>query len=183
MADERKETNNGKKNGEKQNGSEKQQKQEAPKENDIAEMKDRLLRLAAEFDNYKKKTARDIDSAKNIGKAELIKNLLPALDEFELAMYALNNSAKESCNIKGMELVFSNVIGTLKNSGLKEIEAKGKYDPYKHEIIMTRDSKEEEGTIVEIIRKGYTFNDLLLRPTAVIVSKGKDMLNENGKTK
>ncbi|MGA3020409.1 MAG: nucleotide exchange factor GrpE [Candidatus Micrarchaeales archaeon] len=183
MADERKETDESKKNGEKQDETKKQQKPEALKEENAAEIKDRLLRLAAEFDNYKKKTAKDIDSAKNIGKAELIKNLLPAIDEFELALYALTNSAKESCNVKGVELVFSNVIGTLKNSGLKEIEAKGKYDPYKHEIILTRDSKEEEGTIVEIVRKGYTFNDLLLRPTAVIVSKGKEMLNGNGKTK
>ncbi len=135
-------------------------------------MKDRLLRLAAEFDNYKKKAAKDVDMSRNVGKAELIRSLLPAIDEFELALAAFSSSGHESDHIKGIELVFSNVIGTLKGAGLKEIDSKGKYDPYKHEIIMTRESKEPEGTIIDIVRKGYTFNDMLLRPSAVIVSKG-----------
>ncbi len=137
----------------------------------MVEMKDKLLRLAAEFDNYKKRSAKDLDAARGVGKAELAKALLPTLDEFELALAALSESEHDKAHIKGVELVFSNILGSLKSAGLKEIDSKGKYDPYKHEIIMTRESKEPEGTIIEIVRKGYTFNDMLLRPSAVIVSK------------
>jgi molecular chaperone GrpE len=135
-------------------------------------MKDKLLRLAAEFDNYKKRTARDIDMSKNVGKAELIRSLLPTIDEFELALSAFDGSKHDEGHVRGIELVFSNILGTLKGAGLKEVESKGRYDPYKHEIIMAKESKEPEGTIIEIVRKGYTFNDMLLRPSAVIVSKG-----------
>ncbi len=163
---------NGKKEEEDSNKAEKQEeKKESSGTNELDEVKDRLLRLAAEFDNYKKRTAKEIDGAKGIGKAELIRSLLPMLDEFELAFLALNGSEDKN-SIKGMELVFSNALGTLKSSGLREIEAKGRYDPYKHEIILTKESSEPEGTIIEVVRKGYAFNDILLRPSAVIVSKG-----------
>jgi len=181
MAEERKEAGDSGKESEKP--QEEKQQPSADCEKELAEMKDRLLRLAAEFDNYKKRSAKEMDSAKNLGKAELTRMLLPALDEFELAMCALNGACDEKSkgHAKGIELVFSNIAGTLKNSGLKEIEAKGKYDPYKHEILMTRESKDEEGIILDVVRKGYMFNDLMLRPSAVIVSKGKETLNEDEK--
>ena len=167
---------NGKKDIEESKKEEKQpeEKKSAPKEEEkeLAETKDRLLRLAAEFDNYKKKAAKDVDGAKSFGKAELIKTLLPMLDEFELAIMAFNGAANDKNHVKGIELVYSNVLSTLKSAGLKEIETKGRYDPYKHEIMLAKESKEPEGTILEIVRKGYTFNDFLLRPSAVIVSKG-----------
>jgi molecular chaperone GrpE len=150
-------------------------------EKEVAEMKDKLLRLAAEFDNYKKRSAKELEAAKDMGKAELVKTLLPTLDEFELALSALNDSEHDRQHLKGVELVFSNILGSLRSAGLKEVDSKGKYDPYRHEIIMTRESKEPEGTIIEVVRKGYTFNNMLLRPSAVIVSKG-DASNE-GKAK
>ncbi len=142
-------------------------------EKEIADLKDRLLRLAAEFDNYKKKVAKDSELLKNLGKAELASKLLPSLDEFELALNAFDDNKFDSRNAKGVELVFSNITDALKSAGLKEIEAKGKYDPYKHEIVLTKNSKEQEGNIIEVIRKGYTFNDIMLRPASVIVSNGK----------
>jgi molecular chaperone GrpE len=171
----------GEANQENKEGKEPEEAKQQPQQDsakEIAEVKDRLLRLAAEFDNYKKKVAKDIDNAKDLGKADLIRSLLPALDEFELALYSLNNSVKDDCNAKGIELVFSNFLGALKSAGLREIESKGRYDPYKHEIMMTKDSKEPEGTIIEVVRKGYSFRDMMLRPSAVIVSKGEDSLNE-----
>jgi molecular chaperone GrpE len=167
MANGKKETDENKNNKEEKKGE-----ANAPKAEDLTEVKDRLLRLAAEFDNYKKKTAKDIDGAKGLGKAELARMLLPTLDEFELALMALSESNNDKTHTKGVELIFSNVVGTLKGAGLKEIEAKGKYDPYRHEIIMTKESSEPEGTILEVVRKGYLFGDIMLRPSAVIVSKG-----------
>ena len=173
MAEERKENEDAAKKAE--------QPQQDGKDREIAEVKDRLLRLAAEFDNYKKKVAKDMDASKNMGKAELVRTLLPTLDEFELALNSINNTENDSCNMKGVELVFSNVLDALRSAGLKEIAANGRYDPYKHEIVMTRESKEAEGTILEVVRKGYSFNEFMLRPSAVIVSKGNDALNEKEK--
>ncbi|MGC9098966.1 MAG: nucleotide exchange factor GrpE [Candidatus Micrarchaeia archaeon] len=140
------------------------------KESEYLELKDRLLRLAAEFDNYKKRAAREVENSKLLGKAELMKKLLPTLDEFELAL----SVSKESKETKGFEMIFSNLIEALKSEGLSEIETNGKYDPYKHEIILTKESEEKDGTILEVVRKGYMLNDILLRPATVIVAKHKD---------
>jgi molecular chaperone GrpE len=134
-----------------------------------AELKERLLRLAAEFDNYKKRIIKDLDNSKGVGKAELIRKLLPALDEFELALNAIEGNTGNAK--KGLELVYSNLISTLKNEGLETVETNGRFDPYKHEIILTKWSKEKEGTIIEVVRKGYTFNGMLIRPASVIIAR------------
>ncbi|MDE1854964.1 MAG: nucleotide exchange factor GrpE [Candidatus Micrarchaeota archaeon] len=154
------------------NGKKETKQQSSEQVDELAETKDRLLRLAAEFDNYKKRSAKETDAAKGIGKAELAKLLLPALDEFELALSAIPKVMQDNDHVKGVELVYSNILSSLKSAGLKEIDSRGRYDPYRHEIIMTKESKEPEGTIIEVVRKGYTFNDMLLRPSSVIVSKG-----------
>lgn len=152
----------------------KEEHKEVPsEEGEVAALKDRLLRLAAEFDNYKKKIANDIKVAKDLGKAELIVKLLSSLDEFELAFSSLCNNKEVAGEIKGIELVFSNIYDTLKGEGLKEIEAKGKYDPYRHEVMLTKPSDKDEGTILEVIRKGYLFKEILLRPSSVIISSGR----------
>ena len=139
-------------------------------EKEYLELKDRLLRLAAEFDNYKKRAAKENENAKLLGKAELMRKLLPTLDEFELA---LSVSSKENKEIKGFEMIFSNLLDALKSEGLEVIEANGRYDPYKHEIILAKESDKEEGSILEVVRKGYMLNGILLRPATVIVAKAK----------
>lgn len=141
---------------------------EVEKDN-AAGLKDRLLRLAAEFDNYKKRSAKEVDAAKTIGKAELMRTLLPVLDEFGLAMDAIE--AKGDVD-KGVALVFSNFADALKREGLHEIDTKGLADPYKHEVILTKGSGRKEGEILEVVRKGYDINGIMLRPASVIVSKG-----------
>jgi molecular chaperone GrpE len=136
----------------------------------VAELKDRLLRLAAEFDNYKKRVARDIDSAKTLGKAELMRGMVPVLDEFELA---INAKGLDDESAKGIELVYSNLVDSLKREGLKTVEVDGKFDPFKHEIVLTRESDEDDGMIIGVVRKGYALGDVLIRPASVIVSKKK----------
>ncbi len=161
----------------KDNGAEKKEDAEAKvegnkgteQEDESAELKDRLLRLAAEFDNYKKRTMKEVDAAKALGKAELARKLLPVLDEFGLAMEAIE--ARGDID-KGMALVFSNFADALKKEGLREIDAKGAADPYRHEVILTKGSDKKEGEILEVIRKGYEMNGIMLRPASVIVSKG-----------
>lgn len=135
---------------------------------EVAELKDRLLRLAAEFDNYKKRVAKETEQAKIIGKAELIKKLTTTLDEFELAINSVDGNDKTR---NGLELIYSNIIDILDSEGLSVIDTNGRYDPYKHEIVLARESKEKEGTILEVVRKGYEFNGILIRPASVIVAK------------
>ncbi|MGC8629030.1 MAG: nucleotide exchange factor GrpE [Candidatus Micrarchaeia archaeon] len=156
-----------------QQGESQQKKQQDEKDKQIAELKDRLLRLVAEFDNYRKRAAEDMKSAKDLGKAELIAKLLPAIDSFEIAISSIIYNPEQREKDKGFELVFSEFYDTLKKEGLEEIDTKGKYDPYKHEVVLTRPSDKEDGTIIEVIRKGYAFNGILLRPASVIISSGK----------
>jgi len=146
----------------------KQATEESAESPQVAELKDRLLRLAAEFDNYKKRVAKDIDSAKTVGKAELMRGMVPVLDEFELA---INAKGLDDESAKGIELVYSNLMDSLKREGLRTIEVDGKFDPFRHEIVLTRESGEEDGVIIGVVRKGYALGDLLIRPASVIVSR------------
>ncbi len=139
--------------------------------------KERLMRLAAEFDNYKKKTRNDIETAKIIGKAELMKKMLTVLDEFEVAIVA-TEKAKDEGMVKGFALLYSNFLDLLKKEGLKEIPAKGMLNPYMHEALMTMDSEKPDGTILEVVKKGYMLNEILLRPAAVIVAKHEEKKKE-----
>ncbi len=136
------------------------------------ELKEHMLRIAAEFDNYKKRIKKEMDGAENLGKASLVKNMLPVIDEFELAILALND-AKDRNVAKGIEMLYSNFVDVLKKEGLEVIAANGLFDPYKHEIIMTRESEKKDGTILEVVKKGYMFGNRMLRPAAVIVSSEK----------
>ncbi len=175
MAEEEQERDNGNANREAQ-GKEQLDEAAADPHNEVAELKDRLLRMAAEFDNYKKRVAKDIDSSKAIGRADAITRLLPTLDEFELAMKAYADN--EDDRMKGMALVYSNFVAALKGMGLREIAVDGKFDPYKHEIVLAQGSDMEEGSIIEVVRKGYMLNEIMLRPASVIVSK-KEAGKEN----
>ncbi|MEM3661548.1 MAG: nucleotide exchange factor GrpE, partial [Candidatus Micrarchaeaceae archaeon] len=134
------------------------------------ELFDRYIRLAAEFDNYKKRAAKDADNIKILAKAELIKRLLPTIDEIEIAIDSISSSDSSR---KGLELIYSNILTELKKEGLQQIDTNGEFDPYKHEILMTKESTEKPGSILEVVRKGYTLNDILLRPAAVIVAGDK----------
>ncbi len=152
------------------------------KEEEQEPYKERLLRLAAEFDNYKKRIKTDVDNAKLIGKAEIMKELLPIVDEFEIAMIAVKESGNQPM-IKGFELVYSNFMDAMKKSGLEEVKAIGTYDPYRHEIIMMQDDPgKKPGTIISVTKRGYALGDILLRPASVIVAKDNvDMTEEKNK--
>ena len=155
----------------------KEEQQESPKKEDkqqeleYAELRERMLRLAAEFDNYKKRTKSDVEKAQLLGKAEILKNLLPVLDEFELATLSISSSQDKNL-AKGVGMVYSNLIDSLEKEGLTEIDTNGIFDPYKHEIVVSKvDSKRKPGTILEVVKKGYTFNGMMLRPASVIIAK------------
>jgi molecular chaperone GrpE len=164
----------------KQDNDEPLPEKEKRNEEDCSELKEQMLRLAAEFDNYKKRVKRDVDSAESNGKILLIKKMLPIIDEFELAMLAVNGT-KDTTVSKGIEMLYSNFVEVLKKEGLSEVDCVGVFDPYKHEIIMVKDSEEKEGTILEVVKKGYIFDDKLIRPASVIIAKERETKEENKK--
>src|SRR5207247_9811278 len=133
---------------------------------------DRLLRKQAEFENYRKRIDREKSEFMQFASADLMKELLNALDSFELA---LKNAAKQSGGqniLRGFELIYKQIEDTLARFGLKPIEAKGKkFDPHYHQAVSTQASdKMEENTVIEEMRKGYTLNGRLLRPAMVSVA-------------
>ncbi|MFH1506496.1 MAG: nucleotide exchange factor GrpE [archaeon] len=135
----------------------------------IKELTDTLQRLQAEFENYKKRLEKDACDFRNHATAETIKKLLPILDNFELA---LNKADKKDDFYKGMELIFAQFIDILEEQGLKIIPCIGeKFDPYKHEALLTEKCDKAPNTVTEELQKGYMLNNKLIRHSKVKVAK------------
>jgi molecular chaperone GrpE len=136
---------------------------------------DRLLRTTADFDNFKKRAARERTDAVQFANAELLRKLLPVLDSFEMALAAVQTAkdAKSSSLQAGIVMVQSQLKSILAESGLEEIDATGKeFDPTQHEAVSQQDTADvPEGRVVQQIRKGYKLRDRLLRPAAVVVAR------------
>jgi molecular chaperone GrpE len=133
---------------------------------------DRLLRKQAEFENFKKRMEREKSEFMQFASADLMKELLNALDSFDLAIRnAAANKGSEN-TLRGFELIYKQLLDTLTRFGLKPLEAKGKkFDPNFHQAVSTKPTSEaEENTVIEEMRKGYTLNGRLLRPAMVTVS-------------
>ena len=130
---------------------------------------DRLLRKQAEFENYKKRIERERSDFVQFASAELVKELLNALDSFELA---IRNAKADDQTLRGFELIYKQLLDTLTRFGLKPIEAKGKtFDPNFHQAVSTQPAPNlEENTVIDEMRKGYTLHGRLLRPAMVTVS-------------
>ncbi|MBU0666824.1 MAG: nucleotide exchange factor GrpE [Nanoarchaeota archaeon] len=142
---------------------------EKTKEQKIIELTNDLQRVQAEFENYRKRTEQENIKFKECSEAELIKMLLPTLDNFELA---LKNKTTTKEFSKGIELIYAQLYEILENAGLKKIECTGeKFNPYKHEALLTEESDKEPNIILEELQKGYTFKERILRHTKVKVSK------------
>jgi len=134
----------------------------------------RLQRTAADYLNYQKRSARQADEARQYARAELIKQLLPVLDDMERALGAAReNHAEDDPLLAGMQLVHDKALETLGRLGLAVIEAVGKpFDPDRHSAVMQQDDHERPPqTILQEVQKGYEINGRTLRPAAVVVSK------------
>lgn len=138
-------------------------------------LQDRLLRKQAEFDNYRKRSERERTEYIQMASADLMRELLNVLDSFDLAV---RNAASERVVagdiLRGINLVYKQLLDTLGRFGLKAIEAKGQpFDPNFHQAVTTVASSDlAENTVVEELRRGYTLNGKLLRPAMVSVSAG-----------
>jgi len=132
-------------------------------------MYDRLLRKQAEFENYKKRVERERAEFIQTASADLMKELLNALDSFDMA---IRNASTDARTLQGFELIYKQLLDTMNRFGLKAMDAKGKkFDPNFHQAVATTPTNEvEENTILDELRKGYLLNGRLLRPAMVNVS-------------
>ena len=134
---------------------------------------DRLLRKQAEFENFKKRIEREKAEFAQFASAELMRELLGALDSFDLAIRNASAEAGGSGNtLRGFELIYKQLQDTMTRFGLKAVEAKGQpFDPNYHQAVSTQASADAaENTVIEELRKGYVLNGRLLRPAMVTVS-------------
>lgn len=137
---------------------------------------DRLLRTTAEFDNFRKRAAREKEEAIRYANLKLLERLLPVLDSFNMAATAVGapNGGESADSLKeGIDLVHQQLRSVLREAGLEEIEALGKpFDPNFHEAVSQMETADfEEGTVAQQLRKGYVLRDRLVRPSTVIVAK------------
>lgn len=140
-----------------------------------AEHWDRLLRNTADFENYKKRAARERQDAVKFANEGLMQKLIPVLDNFESALAAVQAAGGESAEslITGVGMIQQQIKSVLVEAGLEEIEAQGRpFDPNIHEAVSQAESAEHpEGHVMQQLRKGYKLRERLLRPATVIVVK------------
>ena len=141
---------------------------------DLDRFRDLALRSQADFENYKKRSAREKEEAIKYANSTLLERLVSIIDNFELGLAAAKEQSKQSPIYSGMVLVQKQLNDLLEENGLQPIEAEGKkFDPNMHEAIAHEPSDQvPEGIVLRQTRRGYRFKDRLLRPAKVVVSSG-----------
>jgi len=153
---------------------EKLQAQLEEKTKEAADYYDQVLRLRAEFENFKKRMQKEKAEFLKFGNENLLRALLPILDNLGRAMEHGKNLPQCSTLLEGVQLTHRQFLDTLERFGMKGFSARGEvFDPERHEAIAHEESEEEANRVIGEIEKGYFFHDRLLRPAKVIVSKGK----------
>ena len=136
---------------------------------------EQLLRTTADFENYRKRAARERQDAVKFANESLLQKLIPALDNFDMAIAAASGTKEGAAQSlqTGVNMILSQLRNTLTEAGLEEIDATGKlFDPNFHEAVSQQETKEvPEGQVVQQLRKGYRLRERLLRPATVIVAK------------
>jgi molecular chaperone GrpE len=132
---------------------------------------DRLLRLAADFDNYKKRAAREREEYVTLANERLLKELLPILDDLERALNAAEQHEEAQLE-EGVRLVHRSLASLLARNGVEEIATDGKFDPHVHEALLAQPAEDrEQGDVLDVIQKGYRLGDRVVRPARVIVAE------------
>lgn len=134
----------------------------------------KMMRLAAEFDNYKKRSAREHENIRKYASENIIKEMLPIVDNFERAIESANESSDFNSFLDGIRLILNQMINLLGKEGVQQIKAVGEvFNPNIHEAVLHIASDEyPENIIVQELQKGYILNDRVIRPAMVAVSKG-----------
>jgi molecular chaperone GrpE len=136
---------------------------------------ERLLRSTADFDNFKKRAAREKQDAIKYANESLLQKLIPVLDNFDMAQSAAQTASTEAVQSlqTGVNMIYQQFKNLLTEAGVEEIDATGqKFDPNLHEAVsQTETDQQPEGQVVQQLRKGYKLRDRLLRPASVVVAK------------
>ena len=140
---------------------------------ELADLNQRFLRVAADFDNYKRRTVQEKEDLVKYSNAKIMSELLPVLDAFQLALKNPGESQEAQNVIKGVEMLYRQIMQVLEQAGMSKIEAVGQpFDPKLHEAIMqVDDDSVPEDTVVEELRAGYVLNERVIRPSMVKVSR------------
>ena len=144
----------------------------------IAELNERIVRLTADFDNFRKRAQREKDEARQFANQGLLEKLLPVLDNFEMALTAVKDAGPSVRD--GVQMILDQLRGVLKESGVEPVDAMGQpFDPNLHEALSQEETTEvEEGTVVQQVQRGYKLNDRLVRPARVVVAKAPGAAEE-----
>ncbi|MDO9511693.1 MAG: nucleotide exchange factor GrpE [Bacteroidales bacterium] len=158
-------------------GNKKEENEESSRitelENEVAEWKDKYLRLFSEFDNFRKRTAKERMDLLKTASADVLVKMLAVVDDFERAMKSLKKDDEvQNAYFQGMELIYAKLIGILKNQGLTPMETLGKdFDTDFHEALtnIPAPSDELKGKVVDEIEKGYMLGDKVVRYAKVVI--------------
>jgi molecular chaperone GrpE len=132
---------------------------------------DSYLRLAADFDNYRKRVAREHAELTSRANERLLNELLPVLDDLERALEAAAEHEEAKLE-EGVQLVHRSLAGLLQRHGLTEIDTAGPFDPHVHEALLAQPAEgAEEGSVLQVLQKGYRLGDKVIRPARVIVAE------------
>ena len=134
---------------------------------------DALQRLKAEFENYRKRVARDQGDLVARASERLVKQLLPVLDDLERALVAASEHEEAKLE-EGVELVHRALADALAREGLVEVDTNGDFDPHTQEALLAQPSEEKEGAVIQVLQKGYKLGDHVLRPARVVISSGPE---------
>ena len=147
------------------------------KEQEAQENYERLLRISAEFENYKKRASREMEEFRKFSNQSLIKEMLSVVDNLELAMNSTNgHKTIDKGLLDGLEMTHREILKVFEKFKVKPISAKGQpFDPTFHEAVMQEETDEyPNNTVINELQKGYLIHDRLLRPSMVVVTKSKE---------
>jgi len=130
-----------------------------------------LKRLKAEFDNYRKRVAREQSEFAARAAERLVKQLVPLLDDLERALDAASDHGEAALG-DGVRLVHRALADVLAREGLREVATDGPFDPHTQEALLGQPSEAPEGTVIQVLQKGYALGDRIVRPARVVVSQG-----------
>jgi molecular chaperone GrpE len=134
---------------------------------------DALQRLKAEFENFRKRSERERVEFSKRATEQLVKQLLPVVDDLQRALQAATEHKGEELE-EGVRLVQRALAEALAREGLVEVPTEGRFDPHTQEALLSQPSDEPEGTVIQVLQKGYRLGDRVLRPARVVVSAGSD---------
>lgn len=143
-----------------------------PRDEKIAELTDRVTRQMAEFDNFRKRTEKEKSAMYEVGAKSIVEKLLPVVDNFERGFLTVAEEDKDDAFVKGMEMVYKQLMTMLESVEVKPIEAVGKeFNPDLHNAVMhVEDEEVGENIVVEEFQKGYTYRDSVVRYSMVKVA-------------